>query len=105
MFPSPFAGEGGELRAFASNEPGEGIKKITPHPPSLRSGTVSRKGRGKFYCLRAGKPVDRRAYFAAAGNTGNFSTSRASCWMITVALVFAAIFLRRSSDAMVCARS
>ena len=45
------------------------------------------------------------AYFAAAGNAGSFSTSRASCWMITVALVFAPIFLRRSSDAIVCARS
>jgi len=105
MFPSPLAGEGGELRAFASNEPGEGIKKITPHPPALRSGTLCRKGRGKIYCLRAGKPVEHRTYFAAAGNAGSFSTSRASCWMITVALVFAAIFLSRSSDAMVCARS
>jgi len=31
--------------------------------------------------------------------------SRASCWMITVALRFAAIFLRRSTDATVWARS
>src|SRR5262249_60657408 len=44
-------------------------------------------------------------YFADAGNAGNLSTSRASCWMMTVALRFAAIFLRRSSDATVWARS
>ena len=35
------------------------------------------------------------AYFTADGNAGSFSTSRASCWMITVALEFAAIFLSR----------
>jgi hypothetical protein len=44
-------------------------------------------------------------YFAEAGNAGNLSTSRASCWMMTVALRFAAIFLMRSIDATVCARS
>src|SRR5215467_1593979 len=44
-------------------------------------------------------------YFADAGNAGNLSMSRASCWMMTVALRFAAIFLRRSSDATVWARS
>src|SRR5262249_56499841 len=44
-------------------------------------------------------------YFADAGNAANLSTSRASCWMMTVALRFAAIFLRRSSDATVWARS
>ena len=54
---------------------------------------------------RSSSPSVHRAYFAAAGNAGSFSTSRASCWMITVALEFAAIFLRRSSDAIVCARS
>src|SRR5262249_23641995 len=44
-------------------------------------------------------------YFAAVGNAGNLSMSRASCWMITVALRFAASFLMRSIDASVCARS
>ena len=46
-----------------------------------------------------------RGYFADAGKTGNLSTSRASCWMMTVALEFAAIFLTRSSEASVWARS
>jgi hypothetical protein len=44
-------------------------------------------------------------YFANAVDTGNFSTSRASCWMMTVAFKFVAIFFRRSIDATVCARS
>ena len=44
-------------------------------------------------------------YFAAAGNAGNLSRSRASCWMMTVALEPATIFLTRSSDASVCERS
>ena len=44
-------------------------------------------------------------YFANAGNTGNFSMSRASCWMMTVAFRFAAIFLMRSIEATVWARS
>jgi hypothetical protein len=37
LFPSRLAGEGGELRAFASNEPGEGVRpsRSPPHPPSL----------------------------------------------------------------------
>jgi hypothetical protein len=44
-------------------------------------------------------------YFAKAGNTGNFSMSRASCWITTVAFRFDAIFLMRSIEATVCARS
>jgi hypothetical protein len=40
-------------------------------------------------------------YFAAAGNAGSLSMSRASCWMITLAFIFAAIFLIRSIDAKV----
>jgi len=43
-FPSPLVGEGGER-----SEPGEGFAETgheTPHPPSLRSGTLSHKGRG-----------------------------------------------------------
>jgi hypothetical protein len=43
--------------------------------------------------------------FADAGNAGNLSTSRASCWMMTFAFRFDAIFLMRSIDATVCARS
>ena len=39
------------------------------------------------------------------GNAGNFSTSRASCWMMTCALKFVAICLMRSIDATVWARS
>jgi hypothetical protein len=41
------------------------------------------------------------AYFADAGKTGSLPTSRASCWMTTVALRLAAIFLKRSSEASV----
>jgi hypothetical protein len=37
-------------------------------------------------------------YFADAGNTGSSPTSRSSCWMMTVALRLAAIFLKRSSE-------
>ena len=44
-------------------------------------------------------------YFAAAGKAGSLPMSRRSCWMITVALRFAAIFFIRSIDATVCARS
>jgi hypothetical protein len=40
-------------------------------------------------------------YFADAGKTGSLPTSRASCWMMTVALRLAAIFLKRSSEASV----
>jgi hypothetical protein len=47
----------------------------------------------------------RRRYFAEAGKTGSLSRSRASCWMMTVALAPATIFLTRSSDARVWARS
>jgi hypothetical protein len=36
------------------------------------------------------------SYFAAAGNAGSLSMSRASCWMMTVALALAAIFFMRS---------
>ena len=49
--------------------------------------------------------ADPALYFAEAGNAGNLSTSRASCWMTTVALEPATIFLTRSSDASVCERS
>jgi hypothetical protein len=45
------------------------------------------------------------AYFADAGNTGSLPTSRASCWMMTVALRLAAIFLKRSSEPSVWAWS
>jgi hypothetical protein len=67
--------------------------------------TSSAGGMSRPIALAVFEPSVLLAYFAAAGNVGSFSTSRASCWMITVALEFAAIFLRRSSDAIVCARS
>jgi hypothetical protein len=38
---------------------------------------------------------------AEAGKTGSLSRSRASCWIMTVALAPATIFLTRSSDASV----
>jgi hypothetical protein len=38
------------------------------------------------------------AYFADAGKTGSLPTSRSSCWMTTVALRLAAIFLKRSRE-------
>lgn len=47
----------------------------------------------------------RRGYFAASGKAGNFPTSRASCWMMSVAFRFAASCLMRSMEANVCARS
>ena len=46
-----------------------------------------------------------RDYFAAAGNAGSLPMSRRSCWMMTVALRFPAIFFTRSSEATVAARS
>lgn len=39
-----------------------------------------------------------------AGNTDSLPTSRASCWMMTVALRLAAIFLKRSIAATVSPR-
>src|SRR5437867_12827382 len=46
-----------------------------------------------------GARLRRRApHFAADGNAGTLSMSRASCWMTTVALVPATIFLTRSSE-------
>ena len=50
-------------------------------------------------------PAAARAYFAAAGYAGSFSMSRASCWMMTFAFRFSEIFLIRSIDATVWARS
>jgi hypothetical protein len=50
FFPSPLVGEGGENERSEIG-PGEGLlrhcRKSTPHPPSLREGTLSHKGRGK----------------------------------------------------------
>ena len=43
-------------------------------------------------------------HFAAAGNAGSLPMSRASCWMITVALRFLAMVLKRSNDASVSCR-
>src|SRR5262249_55839810 len=64
---------------------------------------------GHWLCPAPQRPTrilpDVVGYFAAAGNAGNLPTSRASGWMITVALSFAAIFLTRSVEANVAARS
>src|ERR1700722_11709587 len=48
FLPSPLAGEGGENKRSAL-ERGEGLqlRRETPHPPSLREGTLSHKGRGE----------------------------------------------------------
>ena len=46
-----------------------------------------------------------KPYFAATGNAGSLPMSRGSCWMMTVAFRLAAIFLMRSSEAIVSARS
>ena len=54
---------------------------------------------GKFFVL-----PHKASYLAAAGKAGSLATSRASCWMMTVALVAAAIFFTRSSEASVSAR-
>ena len=45
------------------------------------------------------------AIVVLSGKAGSLSISRASCWMMTVALAPATIFLARSSDASVWARS
>jgi hypothetical protein len=55
--------------------------------------------------VRVGSFLILMTYFAAVGNAGSLSRSRASCWMMTVALEFAAIFLTRSREASVWARS
>src|ERR1700735_3796605 len=52
---------------------------------------------------RATTPFEPAGYLGKAGNTGSFSTSRASCWMMSVAFRFAAIFLMRSIEATVWA--
>src|SRR6476659_1504543 len=46
LFPSPLVGEGGSNER-SSFETGEGFfpRRQTPHPPSLREGTFSHKGR------------------------------------------------------------
>src|SRR5262245_407596 len=81
------SGEGESPRVGLSENP----------PASLRSATSPRR-RGEVTELAA------LGYFAAAGNAGSLFTSRASCWMMTVALKFAAIFLKRSIDASDSAR-
>jgi hypothetical protein len=92
--------------------PRSGVARPGPSPYSLhclnRISTNSLQGlvavRSEIGpCLRLEESLGN--YFADAGNAGNLSMSRASCWMMTVALRFAAIFLRRSSDATVWARS
>src|SRR5258708_2321881 len=70
--------------------------------PVSAKGTMPRR-RPRRRRLGPGRDVD--IYFAAAGNAGSLATSRASCWITTVALRFAAIVLMRSSDATVWARS
>jgi hypothetical protein len=47
----------------------------------------------------------RADHFAAVGNAGNLSMSRASCWIISVALKFPTIPFNRSIEASVCERS
>src|SRR5580658_2574618 len=85
----------GRQRAFQSGE----IESCRSHAPT----------QAKPVAIVNGEPMERLAtisyYFAKAGNTGNFSTSRASCWMMTVAFRFDAIFLMRSIEATVWARS
>ena len=53
LLPSPLV-EGGEAER-SETEPGEGAPSYahthTPHPPSLRSGTLSHKGRGKKHLI------------------------------------------------------
>ena len=84
------------------NEPGRSVVArrggLAKHNPPLYVGNGGLRFANPSY-------VHARTYFANAGNTGNLSTSRASCWMMTVAFRFAAIFFRRSIEATVWARS
>src|SRR5207248_2650640 len=56
---SPLRGEGGELRALASNDHSSVRSARTPHPPSLRSGTPARAE--GMYLLLSLRPNGRRA--------------------------------------------
>src|SRR5262249_10258694 len=67
-----------------------------------KSGGDDDPGAGDFTAFASRRLT---GHFAAAGNAGSLPMSRMSCWMTTVALSAAAIFLKRSSEAMVCARS
>ena len=80
------------------------MSKRLRHPSSLRRRCGIAEGAAAPSDLNAWK-LKPAPYFAEAGNAGNLSTSRASCWMMTVALEPATIFLTRSSEASVWERS
>ena len=48
--PSPLVGEGGSTRSGSETDEGFVSAERTPHPPSLREGTFSHKGRRKNGC-------------------------------------------------------
>jgi hypothetical protein len=57
---------------FGPKKPGDDVSKHRPNT-------------GAVLFDQAWYPTLAGNYFANAGNTGNFSTSRASCWIMTVA--------------------
>ena len=62
---------------------GRHVYRIPVEPPRVKAKRAPQ--RPLICCLRGD-------YFAPAGNAGNLSMSRASCWMIKVALKFSTIF-------------
>src|SRR5262249_36208866 len=57
------------------------------------------------YKAQSGLAGRQPAHLAAAGNAGRLPTSRASCWVMAGGLRLGAIFLKRSIEASVSARS
>jgi hypothetical protein len=99
---TPFGGDRRWRRlARVEDRPQEGRVALWPEPALSKCSEFQHQ---RPRCTDAGiAPVQLyerllSAYFADAGNTGSLPTSRSSCWMMTVALRLAAIFLKRSSE-------
>jgi hypothetical protein len=67
FFPSPLAGEGGAERSSATGEGKLSLPMWHPHPPSLREGTFSRKGRREAPRYRVPNVVAPNSAFRVAG--------------------------------------
>ncbi len=102
--------EHAHARAFEKDAPLHGVHKFLPGRDDASSALSAASGNwvsrhNAKNCgpnsLGSALRALSHTYLANTGNTGNFSTSRASCWMMTVALRFAAIFFNRSIDATV----
>src|SRR2546429_9853364 len=93
------------VHRFIAASPHLSIGRPMLRRPIIRDHGMNRRKRAASLQPLPDSLMHGRDYFAAAGNAGNLPMSRRSCWMMTTAFRFAAIFLKRSSEAMVAARS